>query len=141
MAIKTVKVTKYITSDGTEFIGASKKKNAEQHEILIAKKRKRTGFNIALAKILKDAFTDSENVILEKSLEAILKNDIYQNFIAEEMGSAIDRLFFKSTCPENLDDLVEAVTMIENIIDDFGGLSMIETLYKYSKKHKLNNIC
>jgi hypothetical protein len=124
MALKITKLTKYICSDGKEFIGGKNRKYALEHEKRLTDIHTFYNREKAIAKIL-----EREDLFEEISLEMFRDGDD-MNEIAEYINETLD----PAICPGDIDDLTEMSEMIYEIIQNFGGLKIVENLYNFVKK-------
>ena len=127
MAMKTVKITKYVTSDGKEFIGSKSKPRASEHERYLKNNLADHNHNLNLAKIM-----DEEKIYDGWEDEDVLSDNVD---IEQEFGDLADTLFADAVCSNELQDFKDMSIMIRDVVDAFGGIKIIEKLHAYATEN------
>jgi hypothetical protein len=139
MAVKITQVKKYVCSDGTEFIGGENRSKALAHERKIANSRIKLAFEKKIAEIVGancflEAVDSFDNSDFKDSYKSLV--EAYQdNFFDSELEEDIERLFDGYTCPDDLMSFNDMADMIVLIVNNFGGIRVIEELYEFMKEH------
>ena len=127
--IKTVKQTKYIASDGTEFIGYTNKKDAEKYEKQLQQRIKDYNKESSMLRIINtpaslQIFKEYSPLALANPMNTQLLEDYY-----EDCSQLVSDIFREAECPDDLTNIQEVIDMVCYIIDSFGGISVINELY------------
>jgi hypothetical protein len=139
--MKTVKITKYICSDGKEFIGGINKNMAKAHERMVQNSKLKFDFEHTIAKIVnaRTFLSGVEDFDNEKKSGDHNHETIWEAFNAGyydyDVGSSIDELFENYTCPDDLAYFTDMAEMVVMIIDNFGGIDAITELYRFMKEN------
>ena len=127
MTMKTVKITKYVTSDGKEFIGSASKGIAQDHEKFLQSNFKDYDHELNIAKILGE-----EVIFSDWELKEIMDGSMD---IESDFHELMDRLFASALCSTDIETFREMADMIRNVIDDLGGITVVRNLYGYANKN------
>lgn len=140
MTIKTLKITKYVTSDGKEFVGYKNKPAAEQHEKFLQNRLEEFSHEFKILDIINIPQTkkilDEYNVIdVSFDYKATAENEVslHDDFYDDIRELMMNVLFKDAECADDVGSLHEFVEMICRVIDDFGGIGVINQLYNTYK--------
>ena len=130
MTLKKIKITKYITSDGKEFVGGERRKDAADHEKFIQNRLKEHQDELKIAKILGE-----EDLFSEWEAHEIMNGEMD---VEADFNDVMNRLFKFALCANDIENFREMAAMLRNVIDDLGGFPVIKKLYEYARQNDLN---
>ncbi len=128
MAIKTVKINKYICSDGTEFIGGHLKKEAEIYEAKYLQKHEWFKREMFFAELFdrKYVYSENENNIdhpIFATPESIIDPDVEWDERESELQGFADCMDAGS-----FDDFTKVANYLHNIIEEAGGIEIVKKI-------------
>lgn len=141
MAIKTIKPTKYVCSDGTEYIGGQNKSHAIAHENLLNNKKMKFDFEHTIAEIVNahNFLSAIEDFEKEKEEGDHLYTSVFeafdQGYYDDDFGDYISALFKEYTCPDDIFSFTDMAEIFVMIVDRFGGLEAAKKLYRFMKEN------
>ena len=135
-ALVLVCAKKDLFPDGKEFIGSKNKPEANRHEYKLQSTLKHINGEFELLNQINIPQTsemlreyNATEIVFQDPEMAKVDGDIEEDFFQDIRDLIRNVLFQDTPCPDDMSDLQEAVETICDVIDNFGGLPVINEIY------------